>query len=100
MKSLSISIMSRFVTLALLLGFALPAMAAFDADHLSAFTKQGMDLWHVPGMSVAVVTQDDVLLQRGFGNTAAKNGRAVDEHTLFAIASTTKAMVVTGIRSP
>lgn len=97
MKSLSISIMSRFVSLALLLGFALPAMAAFDADHLSAFTKQGMDLWHVPGMSVAVVTQDDVLLQRGFGNTAAKNGRAVDEHTLFAIASTTKAMVVTGI---
>jgi len=46
---------------------------------------------------VAVVTQDDVLMQKGFGSTAAKKGQAVDEHTLFSIASTTKAMVVTGI---
>ncbi len=97
MKNVLTNIRSRFATLALLIAFAVPAMAAFDADHLSAFTERGMDLWHVPGMSVAVVTQDDVLMQKGFGNTAAKKGQAVDEHTLFSIASTTKAMVVAGI---
>ena len=97
MKYLSANIMFRFVSLVLLMGFAVPAMTAFDADSLSAFTERGMDLWHVPGMSVAVVTQDKVQFQRGFGNTAAENGQAVDKHTLFSIASTTKAMVVTGI---
>lgn len=88
---------NRFATLCLLLCMAAPAMGAFDADHLSAVTERGMDLWHVPGMSVAVVTQDEVLFQKGFGHTSMENGKAVDEHTLFAIASTTKAMVVAGI---
>ena len=82
--------------LVLLIGIA-PLSRAFDAEHLSAFTERGMDLWHVPEMSVAVVTKDDILFQKGFGKTAADNGQAVDEHTLFAIASTTKAMVVAAI---
>ena len=74
-----------------------PIAGAFDTDHLSSFTKKGMELWHVPGMSVAVVTKDEVLFQKGFGKTAIDNGKQVDEHTLFAIASTTKAMVVAGV---
>ncbi|MDX2416626.1 MAG: serine hydrolase, partial [Xanthomonadales bacterium] len=49
------------------------------------------------GMSVAVVTKDEILFQKGFGKTAVDDGQVVDEHTLFAIASTTKAMVVAGI---
>jgi CubicO group peptidase (beta-lactamase class C family) len=76
---------------------AIPAISAVDGDQLSAFTERGMDLWRVPGMSVAVVTPDEVLFQKGFGQTSMKDGKAVDEHTLFAIASTTKAMVVMGI---
>ena len=56
-----------------------------------------MELWHVPGMSVAVVSKDELVFQKGFGKTAIENGKEVDEHTLFAIASTTKAMVVAGI---
>ncbi|MDX2415856.1 MAG: serine hydrolase domain-containing protein, partial [Xanthomonadales bacterium] len=81
------------VLLTLLISFASLA-AAFDADHLSKFTERGMGLWHVPGMSVAVVTKDEILFQKGFGKTAVDDGQVVDEHTLFAIASTTKAMVV------
>jgi len=91
------NIIHRFAILTLMVGFSVPAMATFDADRLSAVTERGMDLWHVPGMSVAVVTKDEVLMQKGFGTTAAKKGQVVDEHTLFSIASTTKAMVVTGI---
>ena len=97
MKKLSNDILSSLVVLFFTMGFCVSAMAAFEADHLSAATEKGMDLWHVPGMSVAVVTQDEILLQKGFGSTAAKNGQPVDQHTLFAIASTTKAMVVTGV---
>ena len=72
MKNLSTNVMNHFAALALLIAIAVPAMAAFDADHLSEFTERGMDLWHVPGMSVAVVTQDEVLMQKSFGKTAAK----------------------------
>ena len=87
----------RFVTLSLLICNTAPALAAFDADHLSAFTNRGMELWHVPGIAASMVIKDEVLFQKGFGLTAAENGIPVDEHTLFAIASTTKAMLVTGI---
>jgi len=97
MKNSPANILHRLALFALMIGFFVPAMAAFEADYLSAATEKGMDLWHVPGMSVAVVTRDKILLQKGFGNTTAKNGQPVDQHTLFAIASTTKAMVVAGI---
>jgi CubicO group peptidase (beta-lactamase class C family) len=97
MKKQWTNMMSRFFVFALVVGFVLPVSADFDVDRLSAVTEQGMELWHVPGMSVAVVTADQVLMQKGFGDTANKDGRAVDKHTLFAIASTTKAMVVAGI---
>jgi CubicO group peptidase (beta-lactamase class C family) len=69
----------------------------FDQEHLYRFVAQGMDLWNVPGMAVAVVSKDQVLFQQGFGQTATRDGLPVDEHTLFAAASTTKAMVVAGL---
>ena len=97
MKNLFIKNMYATAIAVLLVAVAGPAMGNVDADRLSAFTERGMELWHVPGMSVAVVTKDEVLFQKGFGSTAARDGRPVDEHTLFAIASTTKAMVVAGI---
>lgn len=87
---------ARVLLITVLLAIA-PLAGAIDDAGLSAFTERGMELWHVPGMSVAVVTKDEVLFQKGFGRTALDNGQAVDEHTLFAIASTTKAMVVAGI---
>ena len=93
--SLNIKIKTTFL-FALLIS-AVPVGHALDAEYLSAFTERGMKLWHVPGMSVAVVNKDTIEYQKGFGETAAEKGQAVDEHTLFAIASTTKAMVVAGI---
>jgi CubicO group peptidase (beta-lactamase class C family) len=86
-----------FATLTLLLGIAAPVAGSVDADRITSFTEQGMELWHVPGLSVAVVAPNEVLFQKGFGSTAIEDGQPVDEHTLFAIASTTKAMVVSGI---
>jgi len=90
-------VLQPFATLAFLISVAVPAIGAVDADDLTTFTEQGMELWHVPGLSVAVVTPNEVVFKRGFGSTAIEDGKPVDEHTLFAIASTTKAMVVSGI---
>jgi CubicO group peptidase (beta-lactamase class C family) len=69
----------------------------FNQEQLYRFVAQGMDLWNVPGMAVTVVSKDRVLFQQGFGQTATRDGLSVDEHTLFAAASTTKAMVVAGL---
>jgi CubicO group peptidase (beta-lactamase class C family) len=71
--------------------------SGFDEEDLYQFVEQGKDLWHVPGMAVSVVSKDEVLFQQGFGKTSSRDGYVVDAHTLFAAASTTKAMVVAGI---
>jgi len=71
--------------------------SAGDWQRLDGFAETGMDLWHVPGLAVSVVSSDTVLYQQGFGKTSVTDGKEIDEHTLFANASTTKAMVAAGI---
>jgi CubicO group peptidase (beta-lactamase class C family) len=66
-------------------------------DQLPEFVEEGMSAWHVPGMAVAVLSDEKILFQQGFGKTAVKGGKKVDAHTQFAIASTTKAMVAASI---
>ena len=82
----------RFKWLAVLLIVrALPAGAQYE--DLPAIVEQGMALWQTPGAAVAVVSDDTVFVRQGFGITSIEDPAPVDEHTLFAIASTTKAMV-------
>jgi hypothetical protein len=50
--------------------------------------------WEVPGLALAIIRNDSVIVARGYGVTQLGGSSAVDEHTLFAIASTTKAMTV------
>ena len=46
---------------------------------------------HIPGMAIAVVHDGQVVLARGFGLRDLENNLPADQHTLFAIGSTTKA---------
>ena len=71
--------------------------ASAGSPPLAAFVERGMELWNVPGMAVTVVSSDSVIFQQGFGRTGIRDGVAVDEHTLFSNASTTKAMVAAGM---
>jgi CubicO group peptidase (beta-lactamase class C family) len=59
--------------------------------------QRGMALWQVPSMAVSVVTDKDIEFKKGFGKTGHKKGSTVDQHTLFGIMSTTKAMVAAGL---
>jgi CubicO group peptidase (beta-lactamase class C family) len=86
----------RLLTTLFLLGVT-PALADVSPERLSEFVERGMQLWNVPGMAVAVVSSDEILYRNGFGKTAVHNGFEINEHTLFASASTNKAMVVAGI---
>lgn len=82
--------------LALMLNGAMLHAAEFDSSRFDRTVSQGMNIWQVPGLAVAVIEDGDVVFMRGYGHTA-EGGTAVDEHTLFSNASTTKAMIAAGV---
>ncbi len=53
--------------------------------------RAAMDQWQVPGLSVAIVKDDQLLLSKGYGIKNIENDAQVDANTLFAIASNSKA---------
>ncbi|WP_439470890.1 serine hydrolase [Brevundimonas sp.] len=62
------------------------------AEQVDAFVKRAMAAFpDQPAVSVAVVKDGQPILTRGYGIRSV-GGSAVDEHTLFAIASNTKAV--------
>ncbi|CAN5654744.1 serine hydrolase [soil metagenome] len=64
---------------------------------LDGYIEQAMRDWEVPGLAIAVVRNDSVIFSRGYGVRQLGAHAAVDENTLFAIASTSKAMTVAGL---
>jgi len=64
---------------------------------LDAYVERAMAEWEVPGLALAVVQGDSVLYARGYGVTRLGGEEGVDQHTLFAIASTTKAMTAAAL---
>lgn len=63
-----------------------PALAQFDAH-----VERVREAFDVPGVAVAIIRDGEVVLQRGYGVRDLETEAPVDEHTLFAIASNTKA---------
>jgi CubicO group peptidase (beta-lactamase class C family) len=53
--------------------------------------------WEAPGVGVAIVHGDSVWLARGWGLRTVGTSDAVDEHTIFAIGSTSKAFTSAAI---
>ncbi|MEE8467052.1 MAG: serine hydrolase domain-containing protein, partial [Planctomycetota bacterium] len=80
--------------LALALGLvtATPTTAQDPAAALDAYVERNRLEWEVPGLAVAVVHDGQVVLAKGYGVRQLGEADAVDEHTLFSIGSTTKAM--------
>ena len=67
-------------------------LAAFDA--VVASVQQQFD---VPGVAVAIVHDGKVVLERGYGVREMGKPAKVDAHTLFAIASNTKAVTAAAL---
>ena len=58
---------------------------------------KAMQAWHVPGLALVIVKDDKVLCSKGYGVRDMGKPEKVDEHTLFAIGSNTKAFTATAI---
>jgi len=68
-------------------------LAAFDA-YVDAVRKQ----FNVPGIAVAIVKDGQVVMERGYGPREVGKPAQVDAHTMFAIASNTKAFTAASLQ--
>lgn len=75
----------------------IPPPAVLDHERLETFIERGMADWQIPGLAVAVVHADEVIYQQGFGVLGLDDDRPVDNHSLFGVASTSKAMTVAAL---
>ena len=82
-----------FVLVTLCIGLVAVLTAGQDTlAGLDAYTAKAVKDWKVPGLAVAVIKDGKVVLSKGYGVRRLGQSEPVDEHTLFAIGSTTKAM--------
>jgi CubicO group peptidase (beta-lactamase class C family) len=81
--------------------FLVPAARAEDAaDPLKGLDEQIVKALHdfdVPGLALAVIKDDKVILARGYGVRKLGEKDAVTEHTLFAIGSCSKAFTAASL---
>ncbi len=64
---------------------------------LEATIERGMRDWEIPGLAIAIVRDDSVVYARGFGVRELGRPEPVDEHTLFAIGSASKAFTAAAV---
>jgi CubicO group peptidase (beta-lactamase class C family) len=69
---------------------AKPSLAGFDQ-----YVTKAMQDWKDPGLAIAVVKNDSIVLMKGYGTRTMGKAEPVDEHTLFAIGSSSKAFTAT-----
>lgn len=73
------------------------ATTAARLTEIDEYARKAMQEWNVPGMSVAIVKDDQVIFAKGYGVRELGKTTPVDEHTLFAIASNTKAFTAAAL---
>ncbi len=91
-------IRSSLVIGILAIGFSLfsqEATPAFIRDSLDIYVERALAEWKIPACAVGIVKNGKVILTKGYGLRNLQTGQPADEHTLFMIASNSKA--VTGI---
>jgi CubicO group peptidase (beta-lactamase class C family) len=64
-----------------------PDLAAFDQ-----YVAKAVRDWHVTGLAIAIVSGDSLVFAKGYGVLDLRKPSPVNEHTRFAVGSTTKAM--------
>jgi len=65
---------------------------AVDWRAFDKYVDQAARDWHVPALAIAVVKDDSLVFAKGYGVIEIGKPARADEHTRFAIGSTTKAM--------
>lgn len=59
---------------------------------LDAYYAEALIEWNVPGMAIAIVKDGEIIFEKGYGVKSINSKAPVDQHSLFAVASNTKAL--------
>lgn len=73
------------------------SIPGFIKDSLDDYINRALNEWQIPGVAVAIVKNDQVVLQKGYGFLDMNQKEIANEHTLFMIASNTKAFTGTAM---
>ncbi|MCE1164657.1 MAG: serine hydrolase [Bacteroidetes bacterium] len=90
----------KYLFLALFLAFLQQfsfAQITLAGKNIDDYVSECMARWQIPGMSVAVIENGKVTFIKGYGIKELGKSDKVDENTLFAVASNTKAFIGTSI---
>jgi CubicO group peptidase (beta-lactamase class C family) len=93
---------SRYRWFALLIAVLMTGASSVSAqpaplEGFDEYVARAVRDWEVPGLAVAVVKDGEVVFAKGYGVRELGRPNPVDTHTLFAIGSTTKAMVAASL---
>src|SRR5262245_41637223 len=83
--------------LLLLLSLQLVSAQQVPGADFEEYVNKAIKDWGVPGVAIAIVKDDRVVFAKGFGVRELGKPAAVDEHTLFAIGSSSKAFTAASI---
>lgn len=75
----------------------LAAQPSFVKDSLDKYIEEGLTYYSIPGLAITIVQNGKVVVQKGYGVTDYKTKQAVDENTLFMIASNSKLFTGTAL---
>ncbi|MBD2751810.1 serine hydrolase [Spirosoma validum] len=84
-----------FLVLTPFFGFAQKPISPKQIQEFDAYVEAARKQWDVPGMAITVVKDNKILFKKGYGVRELGKPDPVNTQTLFACASTTKAMTVT-----
>jgi len=95
--------MNLKIRLYLLISLFLTGIAGLSAQEynkakeLDSYFQKALTTWKVPGMAVAIIKNDSIILLKGYGLKETGKAGRVDENTSFAVASNTKSFTASAI---
>ncbi len=96
-QSSRLSLVFLLLLLAPLSQFAFAQETDARLKAIDEYAQKAMREWSVPGFAIAVVKDDKVIFARGYGVREMAKPAPVDERTLFAIASNSKAFTAAAL---
>lgn len=87
-----------FVFICSLIGQSVYAQTkVFDNEKIDNIINKTLSAFKVPGAAIGIIKDGKVLLNKGYGLQDINQPLLIDEHTLFKIASTTKAFTAAAL---
>ena len=93
--------MKKSIILLLFIPFLIIGQTLFSqglsSKQIDSIVQSSMTMMPLAGLAVAVVKDGKVIHAKGYGVSSIESGKKVDENTLFAIASNSKAFTTTAL---